>query len=274
MMFLHRSLRYLLLSGGALLLCIIISAAVFAPALAPKDPLAPDLYHRLKPPSALYPLGTDHLGRCMLSRLLFGARTSLTGALSASALSVFVGIGVGSLAGLSGAGIGFFLNAVIDMALALPGLIVALVLSGLLGNSIQSLVIGLVMAGWPWWARLARSLTISASRKEFVLAGRVAGVRGMRLLLCYLLPQFSTTVMAAMALKTGWILLAFSGLSYLGLGPPPPTPEWGRMLQEAAVYLPQAPWLMLAPGSAITLTVMALNFIGEALDHDNRDSAV
>ncbi len=265
----QRSLQRLLLLSGMLLLGVIVSAAVLAPVLAPKDPVASDLYHRLEPPSGTYPLGTDHLGRCILSRLLFGARTSLAGALSASAISVSVGIVIGSLAGLSGAKMVFLLNAVIDMALALPGLIVALVLSGLLGNSIQSLIIGLAMAGWPWWARLTRSLTISASRKEFVLAGRAAGVRGVRLLLWYLLPQFSNSVLAAMALKSGWILLAFSGLSYLGLGPTPPTPEWGRMLQEATVYLPQAPWLMLAPGAAITLTVMALNFIGEALNYDD-----
>jgi ABC-type dipeptide/oligopeptide/nickel transport system permease subunit len=167
---------------------------------------------------------------------------------------------------LGGSHIAILFTAVIDMALALPGLILALVIAGLLGASLQSLVIGLVMASWPWWARLTRGLTLSAWEKEYVLAGRVVGISVSRLILYYILPQLKAPLLAAAALKTGWIILAFAGLSYLGLGPAPPEPEWGRMLQEAGIYMTQAPWLMLAPGAAVTLTVLALNLLGEAVE--------
>lgn len=261
-----RSRRQLPLLAGILLLILIVTTAVLAPWLAPRNPLATDLAHRLIPPSMAHPLGTDQLGRCVLSRVMVGARISMGGALTASFLSLFIGVGLGMPAALGGPWLKVLLTALIDMALALPGLIIALVFAGLLGASMQSLIAGLVLATWAWWARLVRGLAISAQEKEFVLAARVAGVRGLRLLVRYILPQLKEPILAAAALKTGRIILAFSGLSYLGLGPAPPAPEWGSMLQEAGIYMTRAPWLMLAPGTAVTLTVLALNLLGEGLN--------
>ncbi|RJP38548.1 MAG: ABC transporter permease [Desulfobacteraceae bacterium] len=253
------------LAGGILLLAMVF-AAVFAPWLAPADPLKPDLAMCLAPPSGCHLLGTDQLGRCVFSRVMHGTRTSLGGALTASLLALLMGAGMGITAALGPKWLKLPVTALIDMALALPGLILALVIAGLLGASMQSLVIGLALAGWPWWARFVRSLTLSAWEKEFVLAGRVGGVRWGRLLLRYILPQMQAPMLAAATLKTGWIILAFSGLSYLGLGPPPPSPEWGSMLQEAGIYMTRAPWMMLAPGAAITVAVLALNLLGEGLE--------
>ena len=190
----------------------------------------------------------------------------MLGALTASLLALLIGAGLGMAVAMGNPWIKVFLTAFIDMALALPGLILALVVAGLLGASMQSLVIGLVLANWPWWARLIRAMTLSAWEKEFVLAGRVAGVRGITLLIRYILPQLKGPVLAAAALKTGWIILAFSGLGYLGLGPPPPASEWGSMLQEAGIYMTQAPWMMIAPGLCITLAVLSLHLLGEGLD--------
>jgi ABC-type dipeptide/oligopeptide/nickel transport system permease subunit len=252
--------------AGAILLLAMVAGAVFAPWMAPANPLAPDLAQRLAPPSADHLLGRDQLGRCVLSRIIFGARISLGGALTASLLALLVGAGIGILAALGPKWLNMGVTAFIDMALALPGLILALVVAGLLGASMQSLVIGLALAAWPWWARFVRALTLSAWEKDFVLAGRVGGVRGARLLIRYILPQMQAPILAAATLKTGWIILAFSGLSYLGLGPPPPAPEWGSMLQEAGIYMTRAPWMMMAPGAAITLTVLGLNLLGEGLD--------
>lgn len=257
------------LTAGIFLFLGVVTAAVSAPWLAPNDPMLPNLAHRLEWPSDSYPLGTDQLGRCVLSRVLHAARVSLGGALIASSLSLLIGAAVGLAAALGPPWLQKLFTAFIDMALALPGLILALVVAGLLGASMQSLVIGLALAAWPWWARLVRALTLSAWEKEFVLAGRVGGVKGTPLLLRYILPQFKGPVLTAVTLKTGWAILSFSGLSYLGLGPAPPAPEWGSMLQEASLYMTQAPWMMVAPGSAITLSVLALNLLGEGLDRDH-----
>jgi ABC-type dipeptide/oligopeptide/nickel transport system permease subunit len=260
--------RKVQLAVGGTLLLLIAMAGLFAPFLAPRDPLAPNLQDRLSAPSRTYPFGTDQLGRCVLSRVLYGARISLTGAIAASGLSLVIGAAVGIAAAVGGRWLAAAVTSLIDMALALPGLILAVVFGGVFGGSIQGLVAGLAMAAWPWWARLIRGLTMSAREKEFVLAGRVAGVNGVRMVRHYILPQMKNPVLAAAALKTGWIILAFSGLSYLGLGPPPPAPEWGRMLQEAAIYMSRAPWLMLAPGAAVTLTVLGLNLTAEGLNEE------
>lgn len=256
------------LAIGCFLFALAAAAGIFSPWLAPHDPLAADLSLRLMPPNPAYPLGTDQLGRCVFSRILAGTRISLSGAVAASALSLAAGAVMGVCAALiRGWGRAFF-TGLIDMGLALPGLILALVVSGLLGGSFLSLVTGLAMANWPWWARLIRGLITTARQKDYVMAGRTAGLNKFRILTHYLLPQIQGPVLAAAVLRTGRIILAFSSLTYLGLGPAPPAPEWGRMLQEAGIYMTRAPWLMLAPGLAITLVVGALNLMGNGLNRE------
>lgn len=256
------------LAIGCFLFALAAAAGIFSPWLAPHDPLAADLSLRLMPPNPAYPLGTDQLGRCVFSRILAGTRISLSGAVAASALSLAAGAVMGVCAALiRGWGRAFF-TGLIDMGLALPGLILALVVSGLLGGSFLSLVTGLAMANWPWWARLIRGLITTAREKDYVMAGQTAGLNKFRILTHYLLPQIQGPVLAAAVLRTGRIILAFSSLTYLGLGPAPPAPEWGRMLQEAGIYMTRAPWLMLAPGLAITLVVGALNLMGNGLNRE------
>ncbi len=256
------------LSTGCILFALIAAAGAFSPWLAPHDPLAADLTQRLLPPNPVYPLGTDQLGRCVFSRILEGTRISVSGAMAASALSLALGAVMGVGAALSKKWGRTFFTGLIDMGLALPGLILALVISGLLGGNFQSLVIGLALANWPWWARLIRGLIRTAGEKDYVMAGQTAGLTKTRLLTHYILPQIQGPLVAAAVLRTGRIILAFSGLTYLGLGPAPPAPEWGRMLQEAGIYMTRAPWLMLAPGLAITLTVAALNLMGNGLNRE------
>lgn len=254
--------------AGILLFSCILMFALLAPVIAPHDPLALDLSHVLSPPSLTHPMGTDQLGRCVFSRVIHGARLSVSGALTASLLSMLLGMFIGVGAASGEYRLNSLFTALIDIAFALPGLIVALVCAGIMGASVQSLVTGLVMGAWPWWARFIRGLVLSAREKEFVLAGQVAGLARRHLFLRYILPQLRGPVLTAFALKTGWVILAFSGLSYLGLGPAPPAPEWGSMLQESAIFMTCAPWLMTAPGVAVTLTVLSLNLIGEGLDEN------
>jgi ABC-type dipeptide/oligopeptide/nickel transport system permease subunit len=251
--------------AGAWLIGLLILAILFGPLLAPRDPTGTDLANRLRAPDLSYPLGTDSLGRCVFSRLLYGTRASLGGSLLASSLA----LGLGVLLGLGSAlGNRWFrgpLKGLIDVFLAFPGLVLALVIIGALGPSWGALVLGLAVSGWAWYARLIRSLVLSAEGKEFVRGGRALGVRGLRLLRRYLLPQLGPPLMVAVSLRLGWMVLGMAGLSYLGLGPQPPHPEWGAMLQESRIYFLRAPWLMIGPGLALTLTVLGFNLLAEGL---------
>ncbi|MBC7359572.1 MAG: ABC transporter permease subunit [Desulfacinum sp.] len=250
---------------GGMLLVLLMAAGPAAPWLAPHDPLQIDFSQRLRPPGPHFPLGTDQLGRCVFSRILFGARISLFASMAASFLALAFGLPAGLIAGSAPSRLQTPLKAFLDMALAFPGFLLVLVAAGVLGPSLTSLVIGIAGVMWPWWARLVRDLTLGAKEKEFVLGGRVSGVRGPRLMRRYILPQIAPPILVAVSLKTAWIILAMAGLGYLGLGVQPPSPEWGAMLQESRMYMVQAPWLMLAPGTAITLSMLAFNLLAEGL---------
>lgn len=254
-----------MVKAGALLLALLLICGLAAPWLAPHNPLHTDLSHRLEAPSAAYPLGTDHLGRCVLSRLVYGSRISLGAGLAASFLAVAFGLVVGLSAGLGRRWLEAPLRGGTDIALAFPGLLLALVLTGALGPSLTSLVIGIAGSVWPWWGRMVRGLTLSAKQSEFVMGGRVVGVEGFRLIMRYILPQIAPPLLVAASLKSAWIILAMAGLGYLGLGVQAPTPEWGSMLQESRMYLTRAPWLMLAPGAAVTMAVMGFNLLAEGM---------
>lgn len=250
---------------GLVLLIGLAGAAMFADEMAPRDPNAIDLSHRLKPPCREFPLGTDNLGRCVWSRTLHGAGISLGAALSATTISLGIGLVLGLVSGLCGGFTDGLLMRVADVVLAFPTLLLAVVIAGILGPSMKSTVLGMALAAWAWWARFVRGLTLSAAKKEFVLGGKVAGVGGTRLVSGYILPQLLPPVMVAASLNAGNMMVAVSGLSFLGLGARPPQPEWGAMLKEARVFLAQAPWMMLAPGLGITLSVLAFNLLGETL---------
>jgi ABC-type dipeptide/oligopeptide/nickel transport system permease subunit len=240
-------------------------AALFSPFFIPHDPFGTDLLNRLKPPSLLYPLGTDHLGRCVFSRLFLGARYTLCAGLIASLGALILGASAGLTAGLARPGARGVMNLLMDVVLAFPGLVLALALTGVMGPSLFSLALAMAGAGWAWWGRFVRGLTLTAREKPYVKGGLVCGVRGMRLLRYYIAPQVFSPTLVAASFKTGWMILGISGLSYLGLGAQPPIPEWGAMLQESRLYLTRAPWLMLAPGGMITLTVLGFNFLAEGL---------
>lgn len=251
-------------------LLILAAAAISAPALSWNDPLAIDLSVRLSPPSLRFPLGTDQLGRCVLSRTLYGARLSIFAGLSATALALTLGFFAGMVSGLAGSRLDRAIMRCVDVVLAFPLMILAVAVTGVLGPSLRSAIIGIVLVSWAWWARLVRGLALSAHRKDFVVVSRISGVRGLSLVRRYILPQILPEILAAASLHAGAMIVAVSGLGFLGLGAPPPQPEWGAMLKEARIYFSQAPWMMLAPGLSISLSVLAFNVVGEGLKASSR----
>lgn len=261
----HRRAGDVRLWTGGLLLAGLVLTALAAPWLGPQDPLTLDLGQRLLPPTWEHPLGTDHLGRCQLSRLIWGGRVSLLLGILASVLSCGLGLVCGVAAGLANRRLDWPLARIIDMGLAFPGLLLALVMVGAMGAKSWVLVLALASAGWPWWARLTRGLVRAARAQPFVLGGIAAGVGGWRLLRRYILPQVWPAMAVAAAMKTGWMIVALSGLGYLGLSIPAPEPEWGAMLNQARIYLSRAPWLMISPGAAIFVTVLGCNLLAEGL---------
>ncbi|MCF8033176.1 MAG: ABC transporter permease subunit [Desulfarculaceae bacterium] len=253
----------LILGGGLVALLLLVALA--GPWLAPHDPLKINLAARLAPPSPDYPLGADPLGRCVLSRLLYGCRTSLAVGLMVSAGVMLLGVALGLAAGLGGRYSDFWLMRLVDIVLAFPSLVLTLAVIGLLGPSLPAAAVALCLSWWPVYARLVRGLVLSAREREFVLAARLVGTSGLALVRRHILPSVLPPIMVMASLETGTMVLVLAGLSFLGLGAQPPLPEWGAMLNEARSYIYTAPHLLLAPGLAIFLTVLGFNLLGEGL---------
>ena len=261
---------------GAVLVALLLALVVFAPLLERRDPIALDIDHGLTSlgaplaPSADAPLGTDHLGRDVWSRVVAGAGTSLEIATAATAIALVLGLLVGLVAGYAGGRTDDFLMRLVDLGLSFPFLLLAILLAALLhesqlGSSIAPVYITLGVVGWTTIARVVRGKTLTLARSEMVTAARALGASTARIITHYLLPNLASLVVAITALGFAQNLLAESVLSYLGLGPQPPTPSWGRMLYEGRVYYRSAPWLVLAPGVAIMLAVVGFNLVGDGL---------
>ena len=260
----HRPLNSMFVSGSILFL-LLLTLCLAGKRLAPNDPLAVDLMHRLAAPSATYLLGTDQLGRCVLSRILCGTQNSLASALAAVGLALGIGLPLGLLAGLSTSRIDRLLTGLFDVVLAFPFLILALALTAVLGPSLSSLILGTGLAGWAWWARFVRGMTLDAGDKDFVRQGRAMGLRRFCLLRQYILPQMLPPLLVTISLNTGRMIVVISSLSYLGLGMQPPEPEWGVMLRESMLHIASAPWLAVAPGLAASMAVLCFTLLGEGL---------
>jgi peptide/nickel transport system permease protein len=251
--------------SGLLLIALILSAALFAPWLAPHDPVRPDTKHRLQGPSSVYLMGTDYLGRCVASRILYGARTSLGISFLVLALILTVGTLVGTLAGYAGGWVDTVIVGVIDVLLAFPGLILALVIAGMLGPGIMNIMIAMASVQWVGYARIIRGLVVSVKEKEYVQAARCGGCRPISMIARHILPNVLSPVIVLATLDIGATILAISGMSFLGLGAQPPDPEWGAMLNDGLPYMNMAPWVMMFPGMAILITVLSFNLLGDGM---------
>ena len=265
----QRVLRRLVRDRSALVgLAIVVlvgGAALLAPVLATRDPIATDFLHRFVSPSRAHPFGTDNLGRDEFSRILHGARLSLGMAVTASLGITVVGIVLGLVAAMYGRTVETLIMRVADVFLALPTLILALVVVGLLGQGLRNLIITIVFVQWPSYARIVRGMALKVREREFVEAARAVGASRARIVVRHVLPNLVGPIVVLSTLDMGRVLLAVSGLSFLGFGVRPPTPEWGAMLADAKTFLDRAPQLLVWPGLAITVMVLAFNLAGDGL---------
>lgn len=244
---------------------LLLVAAVFAPQLATHQPTRQDFRAVLQPPSGAHYLGTDEIGRDIFSRVVFGARVSVTVGVLSVALGALVGITIGLLAGFYGGALDGVLMRVIDVLLAFPGILLAILLATALGAGLGPVIIAVAAYSVPTFARVMRGSVLAVRSREFVEAARAAGAGGGRLILKHVfLNSFSPVLVYATLLMGGAILTA-AALSFLGVGVAPPTPEWGAMISTARDYMRRAPHVIVGPGIAIFLTVLSFNILGDAL---------
>jgi peptide/nickel transport system permease protein len=253
--------------GGALL-AVLALAALAAPIVAPGDPLRQDLAAHLQPPSRAHPLGTDRLGRDVLSRLLYGARLSLGVGAAAVAGALAVGILIGTAAGYGGRIGDELLMRATDVLLAFPGILLAIALAAVLGPSARNVVIALTVMGWPSYARLVRAEIRAAAARESTRAAEALGATPLRVAVKHLLPTARPAIVVQATFGVAGAIVAEASLSFLGLGPPPPAPSWGAMLAEGRSFLLIAPHLVIAPAAALGVTVLAIQLLGDGLRGD------
>jgi peptide/nickel transport system permease protein len=251
--------------AGLVLVAVLAFTALFAPLLAPADPLKQTLSNRLKPPSAEHWMGTDQLGRDILSRMIYGARISLLIGLVVVVLAAGVGIFVGLVAGYAGGWLDEGLMRITDVFFAFPALILAMAISGALGPSLTNAMIAIAIVSWPVYARLVRGQVLTLRQLEYVDASRSLGASPGRIMWQHILPNSLSPLLVQASFDMGAAILAAAGLSFIGFGTQPPTPEWGIMVSDGRNYIATHSWLSLYPGLAILLTVAAFNLIGDGL---------
>jgi nickel transport system permease protein len=255
------------------LVALLLATALLAPWIAPFDPGETDLVHRLLPPSAGHWLGTDHLGRDLLSRLIWGARASLGAVAVILALVLSAGTALGCAAGLLGGVVDTVLMRLADAFMTVPTLVLALFFIGALGTGMTNVVIAIALSHWAWYARLVRGLTLSLRAADHVAAARVAGASRLDIARRHVLPAVGGQLAVLASLDLGHWMLHVAGLSFLGLGIAPPGAEWGIMINDARPFFRVAPMLIVLPGAAILLTVVAFNLLGDAA-RDRLDPAL
>ena len=250
---------------GLVLVAILTLAAIFAPLLASHDPNAVDVARKFLPPSREFPLGTDHLGRDVFARIVYGARLSIGSTLAASVAISFIGVLVGLIAGWFGGITDTLISRVIDILLAFPTFLLALAVTAMLGPGLRNVLVAIILAWWASYARIVRSAVLAEKDKPYIEAARACGSPSMRILMRHLLPNIVAPIVVLTTLDLGAVLLSLSGFSFLGLGVKPPTAEWGSMLSEGRTYLSRAPNMMFYPGVAIFLMVLGFNLLGDGL---------
>jgi len=251
---------------GVVIVAVFFVLALFGRVLAPHDPFAQDITgSKLLAPSWEHPMGTDELGRDVLSRVMTGTSVSLQVAAVVLGFAVTFGTLVGAVSGYFGGMVDEILMRITDMFLAFPALILAIAIAASLGRDLKYTMIALSTVFWPWYARLVRAQVLSIKERDFVTAGHSLGLSGPRLLLRHILPNAVSVVIIQLTLDVGYAILATSSLSFIGLGAQPPSPEWGTMITTARNYFREAWWYTTFPGLALTLTVFAFNVLGDGL---------
>jgi peptide/nickel transport system permease protein len=262
---LKRGLRSPAATTGAIILLLLVVMAMFAPWLAPKDPLQQDIAMRLRPPGPGHWLGTDNLGRDILSRLIYGARPTLGIAVAVIAAAAPVGLLIGIVAGYAGGWVERVLMRFTDIVLAFPQLVLALAFAGLLGAGTFNGALAVALTIWPSYARQARAEALAMRHSDYLAAARMLGIRGGRLLWGHVLPMCLPFVYVRLALDMAATILSLSSLGFLGLGVQPPTPEWGAMVADGSKVIFDQWWVAAAPGAAILIVCIAFNLLADGL---------
>lgn len=264
-----RSLRHFLRNRVALLSLVLVGLIILVSALAPYltsyDPVGRNAAQRLMPPSAEFLMGTDALGRDVLTRILYGGQISLQVGFLSIIASALIGVPLGLLAGYAGGKVDNIVMRIMDLILAFPGLILIIWLVGLLGSNIYNVIFAIALFSLPTYSRLARGQTLSIYERDYVLAARCMGASPFRIMFLHIFPNIVSSLIVVLTLSVSDAIITGASLSFLGLGVRPPTPEWGAMLSDGRGYLRNAWWMSFFPGIIITLLVLALNLVGDAL---------
>jgi peptide/nickel transport system permease protein len=262
-------LKWELVAGA--FLAAVIALTVLAGAVAPHDPLAVNIRHRLAPPAWMegggraHLLGTDQVGRDVLSRIVYGGRVSLAVGVGAVLVSATIGVALGLVAGYFGGRIDWTAMTLVNVMLTFPFVLLALAVIAVLGPSLTNMIIVLGVAGWPIYCRVVRTEALTLREREFVVAARALGMSHMRVMLRELLPNLVSPVVVIATLQVAQVIILESFLSFLGLGVQPPTPAWGNMLGEGRVYMLNSWWIAAFPGLAIFVTTLTINLVGNGL---------
>lgn len=252
------------LAGGVVILLLGLTA-IFAGQVAPADPIRVLPEQRLLPPSRSYPFGTDELGRDVLSRVIYGARISMTVGLISVSVALLIGVTLGLTAGYLGGLTENVIMRFVDVLLAFPGILLAIMIAGTLGPGLRNVMIAVGIFAMPTYARVVRASTLSVKALEYVDAMRALGASDVRIVLRHILPNVSAPIIVLSTLGVATAILSAAGLSFVGLGAQPPAPEWGAMLSQARPYLRNEWWLAMFPGLAIMITVLSINLLGDGL---------
>ena len=249
---------------GALCILLVL-AAVFADLIIPHDPNVTSASLIRKPPSAEYPFGTDSFGRCVFSRVLKGAGTTIWATTLLVGITFFIGTVLGIVCGYYGGAVDAVIMRITELFLAFPQMVVAIAVAGILGGGLTAALLALGVTAWTGYAKIARSHTLSMKNENFVAAARLAGLNDFRIIFSHILPNILFPLLTNALTQIGSTMIGISGLSFLGLGVVPPRPEWGSMINESRAFIQLAPWAVLYPAMATILTIMLFNYLGDAV---------
>jgi len=253
---------------GLSIILLLVFVAIFAPFLAPYPEQAkgePNLKERLQPPSWKHPFGTDHMGRDIFSRVIYGARTSLLIGFSVVSIALVIGLFLGLIAGYFGGKFDLLIMRITDIFLAFPPLLLALLIASTLGRGLMNAILALAISWWPWYTRLVRGMAISVKNRPYVEAAKAMGVADWKIMIRHILPNSVSPLIVQATMDIGSAILEAAALSFLGLGVQPPTPDWGLMISEGKNYFLNYWWYPVFPRLAIFVTVIAFNLLGDAI---------
>jgi len=252
---------------GFLILCFMIFIAIFAPLIAPYDPTAVNMQERLQPPSGIHWFGTDNVGRDIFSRVIFGARITLTAGIMVVVMALSVGTLLGAIAGYFGGITNDIIMRITDIFLSFPSLVLAILIAATLGPGLYNAMVALLVSWWPWYTRLTQGQVLSVRQNYYVESAIAVGCSNPRVIFKHILPNCLSAIIVQATMDFGYAVLATASLSFIGLGVRPPTPEWGIMINEGRMYVLSGQWWMIFfPGIFLALTVLGFLLLGDRLN--------